>query len=217
LTGHDRPVRAVAVGRLGDRDVIVSGDDDLDDRSAAGTVRIWDQDGQPVGRPLTGHDCPVSTVAVGRLGDPDVIVSGDADNGGGTVRIWDEDGQPVGRPLTGHGGAVSAVALGRLRDQDVIVSGGVDGIVRIWDLDGEAVGRPLTGHDGPVRAVAVGRLGSRDVIVSAGDDGTVRVWNDDGQHEQRLTTYASCHGASLCPSGEGAAIASGRSIISFHI
>ena len=145
-----------------------------------------------------------------------MIVSGDDDSGGGTVRFWDEGGEAVGRPLTEHNGGVSAVAVGRLGDRDVIVSGGSDGTMRMWDQDGQAVGRPLTGHDGVVRAVAMGRLGDRDVIVSVGDDDTVRVWDDDGQNEQRLTTYGSCRSASLCPSGEGAVIASGRSIILFQ-
>jgi WD40 repeat protein len=35
LTGHSGPVRTAAWGRIGDRDVIFSGGDDL-------TVRIWD-------------------------------------------------------------------------------------------------------------------------------------------------------------------------------
>jgi WD40 repeat protein len=112
LNGHDGDVYAVAVGRLGDRDVIVSGGVD-------GTVRIWDEDGNSLGRPLTGHDGDVNAVAVGRLGDRDVIVSGGDDSGGGTVRIWDQDGQPVDRPLTGHDGDVYAVAVGRLGDRDV--------------------------------------------------------------------------------------------------
>ena len=185
LNGHNGEVNAVAVGRLGDRDVIVSGGGGVDC-----TVRIWDEDGNSLGRPLTGHDAPVNAVAVGRLGDRDVIVSG----GGGVdcaVRIWDEDGQPVGRPLTGHDAPVNAVAVGRLGDRDVIVSGGVDCTVRIWDQDGQPVGRPLKGHDDAVNAVAVGRLGDRDVIVSGsfnyhgGDDdsggGTVRIWDHDGQ------------------------------------
>ena len=43
-------VNAVAIGRAGDRDIIVSGSDD-------GTVRIWDAvTGNPVGDPLAGHD-----------------------------------------------------------------------------------------------------------------------------------------------------------------
>jgi hypothetical protein len=37
-----------------------------------------------VGEPLTGHTGPVSAVAIGHVGDRDVIVSG----GGDSVRIW---------------------------------------------------------------------------------------------------------------------------------
>jgi WD40 repeat protein len=74
------------VGRVGDRDVIISG-------SADETVRVWDaRTGQVVGPPLTGHTGPVGAVAVGRVGDRDVIISGSGDL---TVRIWDaRTGQP---------------------------------------------------------------------------------------------------------------------------
>ena len=81
LTGHAGAVLAVAVGRPGDRDVIVSGGD--------GTVRVWDAaSGQPVGPPLTGHAGAVLAVAVGRAGGRDVIVSGGDDGrcGSGTRR-----------------------------------------------------------------------------------------------------------------------------------
>ena len=61
MTGHDGWVTAVAVGRAGDREVIVSGGGD-------GTVLVWDAvTGQP-GLPLTGHDGWVTAVAVGRAG-----------------------------------------------------------------------------------------------------------------------------------------------------
>jgi WD40 repeat protein len=76
LTGHSGRVNAVAIGRLGDRDVIVSG-------SADDTVRIWD---------ITGHTRRVNAVAIGSLGDRDVIVSGSDD---GTVRIWEPYGHPI--------------------------------------------------------------------------------------------------------------------------
>ena len=91
------------------------------------TVRVWDAGtGQPVGAPLTGHTGAVEAVAVGRVGDREVIVSGGSDE---TVRIWDAGtGQPVGHPLTGHTGTVVAVAVGRVGGREVIVSGrGRDG------------------------------------------------------------------------------------------
>ena len=64
-------------------------------------MRVWDAaTGQPRGDPLTGHTGPVQSVAIGRIGDRDVIVSGGYDK---TVRIWDAaTGQALGDPLTGH-------------------------------------------------------------------------------------------------------------------
>ena len=74
------PVNAVAVGRAGDRDIIVSGSDD-------GTVQVWDAvTGDPPGAWLADHDGRVNAVAIGRAGDRDIIVSGSDD---GTVRVWD--------------------------------------------------------------------------------------------------------------------------------
>ena len=97
------------------------------------------------------------SVAVGRAGDRDVIISGCGD---GTVRMWDAvTRQPTGPPLTGHTSPVNAVAVGRARNRDVIVSGAYDGAVRIWDaVTGQPAG-PLTGHAGRVSAVAAGRAG----------------------------------------------------------
>jgi hypothetical protein len=119
LTDHTGSVCAVAIGRLGGRDVIVSaGTDD--------TVRIWDEHGVPVGEPLTGHTA--SVVAVGRLGGRDVIVSAEDAS---TVRIWDEHGVPVEGQLTGYTDGVMAVAVGQLGGRDVIVSAGFDHTVGV--------------------------------------------------------------------------------------
>lgn len=72
----------MAVGRLGDRDVVVTGSGD-------GTVRIWDATETPFGNPLSSHDGLVLAVAVGRLGDRDVVISADADR---TLQISRNDG-----------------------------------------------------------------------------------------------------------------------------
>ena len=178
LTGHTRPVRAVAIGRVGDRDIIVSASWDK-------TLRVWDAaSGQPIGDPLTGHTDRVTSVAIGRAGDRDIIVSGGGD---GTVRVWDiAIGRPPGSPLTGQANRVTAVAIGRAGDRDIIVSAGGDGFladyadytVRVWDAaTGAPVGDPLTGHTDRVTSVAIGRVGDRDIIVSASWDKTLRVWD----------------------------------------
>lgn len=50
-------------------------------------MRVWDAaSGTALGEPLTGHTDGVRAVALGRVGDRDVIVSGSWDE---TVRIWD--------------------------------------------------------------------------------------------------------------------------------
>ena len=166
LADHDDPVNAVAIGRAGDRDIIVSGSDD-------GTVRVWDAvTGDPAGAPLAGHDGPVNAVAVGRAGDRDIIVSGSDD---GTVQVWDAvTGDPPGAWLADHDGRVNAVAIGRAGDRDIVVSGSDDGTLRVWDA---VTGDLLADHESWVNAVAVGRAGDRDIIVSGSDDGTVRVWD----------------------------------------
>lgn len=196
------PVYAVAVGQLGGRGVIVSGNDDQ-------TVRIWDERGDPITPPATGHLRSVRSVAVGRLGSQDVIVSGSRDQ---SVRVWDQQGHPVGAPLLGHYGAVFAVVLGRLGGRDVIVSGSDDRTIRVWDEHGRPVGAPLTGHTGAVMAVAVGRLRGRDVIISGSEDQTIRVWDE---HQQPLgAPYPFLESvASLAFHPLGVVVAAGRSII----
>src|SRR5439155_6662587 len=188
LTGHAGPVTAVAVGRLGDRDVIVSGSEDA-------TVRLWDADGRSVGQPLTGGTDQVRAVAVGRLGDRDVIVAGTYGRYLGDVLAWDADGRPIGQPprrgrvhgkvdvvLTSHSGTVGAVAVGQLGGRDVIISGDADGTVKVSDVDGRPVGRPLSGFTAQMTAVAMGRFGDRDVIVfGVRRDGTVRVRDAEGR------------------------------------
>jgi WD40 repeat protein len=184
LAGHGGSVRAVALGRLGDRDVIVSGGDD-------GTVRVWDASGAPR-QSLTGHAGSVRAVAVGRAGDQDVVVSGGDD---GTVRVWDATGRPVIEPLAAHAEPVRAVVIGRAGERDVIVSGGDDGL-RVWDAaTGQILERPrhwmsdLLRERGitdifrrrditdasSVKALAIGRPGGRDVIVSICEE--CEVWD----------------------------------------
>lgn len=132
LDGVADRVSQLALGRAGQRDVIVSGGSD-------GSIRTWgDADsGIPCYESLIRHDGDVSAFAVGRLMDHDIIVSS-SDH---LVRVWDAvTGKPLSVPLDGHTGKVTALAVGQISGQDVIVSGSWDQTVRIWDA---AQGRPL--------------------------------------------------------------------------
>ena len=162
LTSHTDRVAAVAVGRVGDREVIVSGGED-------GTVQVWDAvTGQPVGPPLTCRTGRVVTVTVGRAGDRELI----------DLRRRGRDGTGVGR---GDRAASRAAAdwshpAGWLPwrwagpgTATLSSPAASTGTVRVWDpATGQPVGQQLTGHNGPVGAVAVGRAGDRNVVVSGG-------------------------------------------------
>ena len=207
ITGHDGAVTAVAIGRIGDRDVIISGSSDMFKDDGDNTVRVWDAaTGQPRGRPLTGHTSAVSGVTFGRAGDCDVAISASWDR---TVRVWDAvTGQLRGEPLTGHTGVVHAVAIGRIGDRDVVISASADGTVRMWDAaTGQPRGEPLTGHTGAVFGVAIGRIGDRDAIVAVGLGETIRVWDAvTGQARGELLTGHASEGAVWV----GGAVAIGR-------
>jgi WD40 repeat protein len=87
LSGQDW-VNAVAIGRAGDRDVIISGSNDH-------MIWVWDAvTGEPIGGPLAGRDGGVNAVAIGRAGDRDVIISGSEDR---TVLVRQHRGHRSGR------------------------------------------------------------------------------------------------------------------------
>jgi WD40 repeat protein len=184
LAREAKPIQAVAIGQIAERDILVAGASD-------GVVWAWEAAaGEPAGGVFARPATRVNAVAIGRAGHRDVIVSGGDD---GTVRVW--DGRPAqlrGNPLPGHNSRVETLAIGRAGDQDVIVSGGDDGI-RIWDA---ATGRPIRDpewmperwrRNQGVKAVAVGRASGWDVIVSATHGDRIEVDPPDGGLPLRLS------------------------------
>ncbi|GAB1544249.1 hypothetical protein NUACC21_69250 [Scytonema sp. NUACC21] len=160
--GHEGSVVSVAIST--DGKTIVSGSDD-------GTVRLWDNIGNPISPPLRGHQGYVSSVAISI--DAKIIVSGGKD---GTVRLWNNGGNPICKPLLGHQGCVRTVAMSS--DGKIIASGGDDKTVRLWNSAGNFICKPLRGHKDYVKALAISPDGK--VIVSAGADNTVRLWDSTG-------------------------------------
>jgi WD40 repeat protein len=135
------------------------------------TLRVWDAStGQPIGKPLVGHEDWVSSVAFSPDGKR--IVSGSRDK---TLRMWDAStGQPIGKPLVGHEDWVSSVAFSP--DGKRIVSGSIDKTLRVWDVStGQPIGKPFEGQADVVTSVAFSPDGKR--IVSGSRDKTIRMWD----------------------------------------
>jgi WD40 repeat protein len=172
----DASVCTAAFGVVDNRPVAVTGGRD-------GTVRSWDPvTGQPFASPPTGHDGPVTAVALGTAGSP-VVVSGGAD---GTVRIWEAaTGAPIGDPLVGHAGAVTAVACVAVDGCPTVVSGGADRTVRYWSLTASP---PVEAYrqyvPGPVDALAAAGHRRRPALVVAA-------------RSARLVCYDLAHGFPL--------------------
>ena len=142
------------------------------------TLRLWNSlNGQPIGRPLRGHERLVHSATFSPDGQR--IVSGSWDQ---TVRLWDaQTRQPIGEPLRGHESTVISVAFSP--NGKTIVSSSHDGTLRLWDAQTrQPIGEPLRGHRGPVNAVAFSPDGQH--MVSGSWDQTLRLW--DAQTRQQI-------------------------------
>ena len=121
LSADGSAVNAVAVGRAGERDIIVCCTD-------GGTIQAWDAVTSDMLLRLTvaSHGSSgrrhgaLLAVAIGRVDNRDVIVAGGSD---GAVRIWDAvTGTPACALLACHDSRVTGVAIGRAGDTTVIAS-----------------------------------------------------------------------------------------------
>jgi WD40 repeat protein len=196
LRGHQEAVWEAAFSPNGQ--IIASAADD-------GTVRLWDKEGNPIGKPFKGHQGLVHSVAFSP--DGQYIVSGGGDN---TIRLWDKRGNPIGQPFDGHQGKVLPVAFSP--DGQYIASGGDDNTIRLWDRTGNPIGQPFKGHQGKIWSLAFSPDGQ--YIVSGSDDNTIRLWDKQGKaigqpFRGHLPKDRCCSVFSVAFSPDGKAIASG--------
>ncbi|MCG7524574.1 hypothetical protein MHW47_09010 [Streptomyces sp. OfavH-34-F] len=163
-----QPIRALALGSDGTRDVLVTGGDDS-------TLWTWDLTGsEGLLHARGGHGGAVRAVAFPADPDGSLVYSGGAD---GNVWAWGSpDGHEAGA-LTGHEGSVNALAGARMGELGLLVSGGDDGTVRIRNTaTGETLRTFTTGADW-INAVAVTGSEGRGLVAAGGSDGVVRVWD----------------------------------------
>ena len=158
----------MAIGRAGDRDVIVSGSDD-------GTVRIWDAshrggERRPVDGPRRRGDRGGDRA--GRGPERRRLRSG----GRHRADLERVTAEPVAI-LRSQSDRVTAVATGRAGDRYVVVTGDNDGRALMWDAVTGSPAAVLGHHDGWVHAVTIGPAGDRDVIAATWPDKTGRAWD----------------------------------------
>jgi WD40 repeat protein len=175
LTGHEGPIRCVAVSRDGRR--IVSGS------SVKNEAIVWDVATWSVLCRLQGHASAVNAVAISN--DGRLVVSGSDDQ---TAKVWNADTGELMLTLSGHTGAVRAVALSGLADR--AVTGSFDKSVVLWDLSTGRALRTGSGDDW-IRAIAMTEEG--DQIVFTSMDSTVRVWNIASGSDQAIAVLQFHH------------------------
>jgi carbon storage regulator CsrA len=155
-TRHLRRVRALAaLSLLGGQAVVASAGDDQ-------VVRLWETvTGQPL-RDLTGHDRPVTALAVASTRDGEVLASG-SDNG--TVLLWRIHGDSADElPLVRHGSPIAGIGTLSAADGSVMFTVvGSDGTLRLVN--------PSSGHAGPavslgITVETIAAVGSRLVVGS---------------------------------------------------
>ncbi|OLB75107.1 MAG: hypothetical protein AUI14_21650 [Actinobacteria bacterium 13_2_20CM_2_71_6] len=165
VPGNDSAVNDVRLGRMGERDLFVTGGDD-------GAVRVWLAEHGYNLRTLRGHEGWVNAVAMLPMrGAQGLVASAGADQ---VVRVWDVAAGSQLHELAGHTGSVTGLATVMVEGRPVLASCALDGTIRTWDaLAGSALLTWRAGVDWTSALAAVPDGG----LASAGADGAVRLWD----------------------------------------
>jgi WD40 repeat protein len=137
------------------------------------TVRLWDANGQPFGKPL-GTGQQMMCVAFSPMGDR-LAAGGE----GGMLRLWDSETRKQIMEFPGHKSVVLALAFSP--DGSTLASASYDTTVRLWNVKSGSELHTMGGHGLRVSAVAFSPDGKR--LASAGSDRSVKLWDTETGRE----------------------------------
>jgi WD40 repeat protein len=167
LQGHSRSVHGIAFSPDGQH--LITGSEDQ-------TIRLWDIATGECLRVLSGHDCPVLTIAyltgkkMGKKSLPDLIASGSDDQ---TIRLWNAFTGECLQVLVGHTGRVQTVAFSP--DGAWLASGSTDLTIKLWDLPTGTYYKTLEGHGKGLESISFSPDGQ--MLVSGSEDETIKLWD----------------------------------------
>lgn len=159
LTGHDGPLRALALDATGARALVANGD---------GSALVWDGGlrGASIARLVPGA-APTSLAVDG--GGRRLLSASINER---VAQLWDGRRGRVLAELGGHAGGVTDLDL--TRDGRLGVTGSYDGTARVWSGEDGRLLNVLRGHGSGVTALALDATGTRLAVGSY--DGRVRLW-----------------------------------------
>ncbi|GAA1005922.1 hypothetical protein Aple_040510 [Acrocarpospora pleiomorpha] len=173
---HFQGIRGLTFGRLGQDDVLITGD-------GGERIRVWNLSTGRLTRSFrTGEIGGIELLACGQMNGRPVLVSTHLD---ATLRVYDlatgkrrkqwnfSDRSPDDR-------GTAALTAGQFGDVPIAVvahnPAGDDITVRIWNLDdGETIG--TLGSNGATGTLALTEFAGRPIVVTAGEDGILRTWS----------------------------------------
>lgn len=193
LTGHERPVAAIALSGPADTPLVITGDAD-------GTVLVRDSGTGERLHSVRGHGAKVCAIAVGELDGKLIAVSGNSD---GTAHVWDPCAEK--RSTVGAERAFR-VALGELEGRPIAVTSngtgddGDGGFLNVWDLHDGALLQTITERGSRlISAITVGTVNTADganratLAVTGDTAGGLGVWDVGiGQQLHALRGHDEC-------------------------
>ncbi|UJB72978.1 AAA-like domain-containing protein (plasmid) [Acaryochloris sp. 'Moss Beach'] len=142
-----------------------------------GTVKLWNQKGQPI-ESIQTHHGRVTSISWSSDGQTLATVGEN-----GTVKLWNQKGQPIESIQTNHGRVTS---ISWSSDGQTLATGGpVDGTVKLWNQKGQPI-ESIQTHHGRVTSISWSSDGQ--TLATVGENGTVKLWNQKGQPIESIQT-----------------------------